>query len=107
MSDNDQHPTQAAQEKERRVLEAMRKTLGAVVRDTTPEHRGLRHALSDNTISDVKACFALIAARERELNEQLGTTAFLKPHYPDSPRSRQAVKLTPVPSSPAKKPDAD
>lgn len=82
--------------KERAILAAMRKTLGAVVRDTTPEHRGLKHALTEATIQDVKACFALIAARERELAELGGATHFEKPHYPDSPRTTQVVQLKPT-----------
>lgn len=78
---------------EQRVMQAMRKTLGSVVRDTTPEHSGMRHPLSDSTIDDIKHCFALIAAREREIAEQLGATHFAKPLYPDSPRTAQTVDL--------------
>ena len=88
--------------KEQEVLQAMRKVLGGVVRDTTPEHRGMRHVLSDKTIEDIKHCFALISVRERELHELKGVTHFAKPAYPDTPRTTQSVGFTPV-----KKPGED
>jgi hypothetical protein len=70
--------------------------LASVVKDTTPEHRGLRHPLSDRTIQDIRKCFALISARERELAELAGVTVFPKPVYPDTPRKAQVVELKPT-----------
>ncbi len=101
MSDSQDSSTdnEAELRKEQRVMQAMRKTLGSIIRDTTPEHSGLRHPLSDGTINDIKACFALIAARERELAEELGATHYAKPMYPDSPRTSQAVNLSSVPKT--------
>jgi hypothetical protein len=51
---------------EERILRAVKRTLANVVRDTATPH-GMRHPLSDATIEDVRQCFALISAREREL----------------------------------------
>jgi hypothetical protein len=51
---------------EQRILRAVKRTLANVVRDTATPH-GMRHPLSDATIEDLRQCFALISAREREL----------------------------------------
>lgn len=102
MSDSDKSPATkqpADNSKELEVLGVMRKVLGSVIRDTTPEHRGMKHVLNDSTIADIKACFALIAARERELHEERGVTHFPKPAYPDTPRKAQNVGFSPAPTS--------
>ena len=49
----------------------MRKLLAQIVKDTTPGP-GMRHPLSEQTIKDIRDCFGLISARERELAEQAG-----------------------------------
>jgi hypothetical protein len=67
--------------KEQRILRLMRKTLGNVVKDVTPLG-GHPNPLSVNTIQDIKDCFGLIAARERELAEALGFDQ-AKPYYAD------------------------
>lgn len=67
--------------KEQRILRAMRKTLGNVVRDVTPLG-GRPNPLTDNTIQDIKECFALISERERELAEQLHFDQ-ARPYYKD------------------------
>ena len=67
--------------KEQRVLRLMRKTLGNVVKDVTPLG-GRTNPLSESTIQDIKDCFGLIAARERELAEALGFDQS-KPYYTD------------------------
>ena len=67
--------------KEQRILRAMRKTLGNVVKDVTPLG-GRPNPLAANTIQDIKDCFALISDRERELAEKLGFDQ-AKPHYQD------------------------
>ena len=51
---------------EHRILIQVRQVLASVVRDVTPPP-GMRNPLSPQTIEDIRACFALIAAREREL----------------------------------------
>ncbi|MFA6119939.1 MAG: segregation and condensation protein A [Sideroxydans sp.] len=67
--------------KEQRILRAMRKTLGNVVRDVTPLG-GRPNPLTGDTIQDIKDCFALISERERELAEKLGFDE-AKPYYKD------------------------
>jgi len=52
---------------EHRILIQVRQVLASVVRDVTPSP-GMRNPLSEKTIEDIRSCFALIAARERELN---------------------------------------
>jgi hypothetical protein len=66
---------------EQRILRMMRKTLGNVVKDVTPMG-GRTNPLSENTIQDIKDCFALISARERELAEALDFDQ-AKPYYAD------------------------
>ena len=64
-------------------MRAVRKTLAAIVRDTTPDP-GMRHPLSERTIQDIRKCFALISAREREFAEQSGQPE-MRPRYPGEP----------------------
>ena len=51
---------------EHRILIKMRQVLASVVRDVTPPP-GRPSPLSPETIEDIRGCFALISAREREL----------------------------------------
>ncbi len=51
---------------EHRILIQVRQVLAAVVRDVTPAP-GRPNPLSPETIEDIRGCFALISAREREL----------------------------------------
>lgn len=67
--------------KEQRILRLMRKTLGNVVRDVTPLG-GRTNPLSEDTVQDIKDCFALISERERELAEALDLDQ-AKPYYKD------------------------
>lgn len=78
--------------KEHRILIAMRKVLSGIVRETTPPP-GMRHPLSDSTIEDIKQCFALISAREKELSDDAGHPV-AKPRYADEPRTSQVVQFT-------------
>jgi hypothetical protein len=77
---------------EQRVLRVMRKVLASVVKDTTPQP-GMHHALSQQTIEDIKACFALISAREMELAKGAGI-AEERPHFSDDPRKAKVVPIT-------------
>ena len=64
MSENDDNDKDLTIE--HRILIQMRQVLARVVRDVTPTP-GMRNPLSPRTIDDIRDCFALIAAREREL----------------------------------------
>jgi len=77
---------------EQRVLRVMRKVLASVVKDTTPQP-GMHHALSQQTIEDIKACFALISAREMELAKEAGV-AEERPHFSDDPKKAKVVPIT-------------
>ncbi len=79
----------AALSKEQRILRVMRKTLGKVVRDVTPRG-GQPNPLSDDTILDIKDCFALISERERELAESLNFDQ-AKPYYKDGEQPNAQV----------------
>ncbi|MDH5612035.1 MAG: segregation and condensation protein A [Gammaproteobacteria bacterium] len=79
--------------KDQRILIALRKTLSSVVRETTPPP-GLRHPLSVQTIEDIKHCFALISAREKELTEESGITNTARPRYADEPKTSHVVPFT-------------
>ena len=83
--------------KEQRILRLMRKTLGNIIKDVTPHSTGRDSPLSDNTIQDIKDCFGLISARERELGAELDYDE-AKPFYVDGepPKAKvvSIVKLT-------------
>ena len=67
--------------KEQQILRLMRKTLGNVVKDVTPLG-GRPNPLTENTIQDIKDCFALISEREKELADKLNFDQ-AKPYYQD------------------------
>jgi len=79
--------------KEHRILITMRKVLSSIVRDTTPPG-GMRHPLNEKTIEDIKHCFTLIAAREKELNDDNGNSNKSRPRYADEPKTSQVVSFT-------------
>jgi hypothetical protein len=76
---------------EQRILIAMRKTLGAVIRDVTPP-AGMRHPFSDETMEDVRQCLALISTREKELADAQGRGGE-RPYYSDEPQKAQVVPI--------------
>ena len=78
--------------KELKILITLRKVLASVVREITPEP-GMRHPLSDNTMEDVRQCFGLIAAREKEISENEGSPSQHRPRFIDEPQSSNVVKL--------------
>lgn len=78
-------------DKEQRILVVMRKVLGSVVKDATPKP-GDPHPLSQETLDDIRQCFALIVARERELN----THASMRPQYVDEKQSSKVVPLSSI-----------
>jgi len=78
---------------EKRVLMAMRKTLGNIVKDVTPSSSALRSPLSDETIEDIRMCFNLISARERDIASAAGREIKDKPHFIDEPKKSNVVSL--------------
>ena len=82
--------SEAAQSMEARILQAMKLTLAAVIRDTaTPA--GMRHPLSDSTIEDLRQCLALISARERELAQAAGAAMGARPRFADEAAAADKV----------------
>ena len=77
--------------KEQQILIAMRKTLGAIIKDITPPP-GMKHPLSDHTIEDVRQCLTLLAAREKELADLDGRGGE-RPYYADEPQPAQVVSI--------------
>ena len=73
-------------EKEKNILRALRKTLGKVVVDVTPDSSALKSPLQPQTIEDIKMCFGLISAREREIMEAMNRSNNDLPHYIDEPK---------------------
>ncbi len=78
--------------KEREILMVMRKVLAQIVKDTTPEFKTMKHPLSPSTIEDIKQCFALIAARERELADAAGAVRE-RPYFADEKPAAEVVPL--------------
>lgn len=75
---------------------AMRKTLAAIIRDLTPKDPYTPYPLSEGTVEDVKMCFDLIAARERELAQLAGVTAVERPRFIDEESTTNVVKITSI-----------
>lgn len=76
---------QADLEKEKSILRAVRKTLAQVVVDVTPDSSGLKSPLQPKTIEDIRMCFGLISAREREIMEAMQRANNDRPHFIDEP----------------------
>lgn len=79
---------------EKRILMAMRKTLGRIVRDLTPHATATSYPLTEGTVEDIKKCFDLIAARERELMQAAGVENQDRPHFIDEERTTNVVKIS-------------
>lgn len=77
---------------EKRVMVMMRQVLSAVARDTVPPP-GMKHPLSESTIQGIRECLALISARERDLNVELGEENQERPRYVDEPETSKVVSL--------------
>ena len=91
--------------KEQRILLTMRKVLAAIVKDTAPSGPGMRNVLSETTIEDIRQCFGLISARERELSEELGIDLeLLQPRYADEPKTTTVVSMDSLKKSISKGP---
>ena len=88
--------TDAELHKERQILMAMRKTLARIIRDLTPSDSATQYPLTDETVEDVKQCFNLIAARERELAQMAGIESQDRPHFIDEPRQTRVVSIASI-----------
>lgn len=78
--------------KEQQVLAVMRQVLGSIIKDTTPPHRGMKHPLSDGTITDIRQCLLLITAREKEIREANGE-AMEKPYFTDDVTAVKTISI--------------
>jgi hypothetical protein len=78
--------------KEHQILTTIRKVLSSVARDTTPKP-GRPHALKPQTVEDLKKCFLLITAREKEIIEAAGGKMDKRPRYADEPKTTQNVQF--------------
>ena len=92
MNDDNQDSILADKSMEKRIMVMMRQVLSAVARDTVPPP-GMKHPLTDNTIQGIRECLALISARERELNIDLGEESQERPRYVDDPQTTKVVSL--------------
>lgn len=93
MSDQDEQAQDLTLE--HRILIRVRKVLASVVRDVTPAP-GRPNPLSQNTIEDIRDCFALISARERELSGKQNPDL---PVYADEGATTRIVDLKKLDSS--------
>lgn len=82
-------------DKEFRVLKAMKSVLTGIIRDTTVP-AGHKHPLSDVTIEDIRQCLMLISAREHELIKEAGESPKLKPHFVDEPQASTVVPISKI-----------
>lgn len=78
---------------EKRILLAMRKTLGNIVKDVTPANQDLQSPLKDATIEDIKMCFSLISAREREIAKEANVEIKDRPHFVDEPAASNVISI--------------
>ena len=77
--------------REHQILATIRKVLSTVVRDTTPPP-GHPHVLRPATIEDLKQCFMLITAREKEIIDEAGGSGMdARPRYADEPKKTSQV----------------
>jgi len=81
-------------DKETRILAMMKRVLTEVARETytTP---GLKHPLSDNTITGIRECLALITAREAEMKAAKGEASTSRPKLPGDRPDKVVVQLKP------------
>ena len=82
--------SQTEQSMEERILQAVKRTLTNVVRDTATPH-GMRHPLSDATIEDLRQCLSPISARERELAAAAGRELTARPRTAGEPSGTDKV----------------
>jgi len=82
-------------DKEYRILKAMRTVLTGIIRDTTVP-AGHKHPLTDATIEDIRQCLMLISAREHELIKEAGESPNMRPRYVDEPQASSVVPISKI-----------
>lgn len=81
--------------KEERILRVMKRVLTDIAKETyTPP--GLKHPLSEETIRNIRDCFALIAAREGELARAAGRPMNQRPRFADEPEDKVVIPLNKI-----------
>lgn len=78
--------------KEQRILRVLRKVLANIVKDATPP-AGMVHPLSEQTRTDIRDLFGLIAEREAELANEAGRRVAERPYFVDEPRGSAPLTL--------------
>ena len=87
---------------EERILRMIKRVLTDIAKDTsTPPV--MKHPLSENTIQGIRECLALVAGRERELNESAGRKNSARPEFIDEPKKTQVLTF----HKPGKKPGGE
>lgn len=95
----------ANENKEYRILKAMKGVLTGIIRDTAVP-AGHKHPLSDATIEDVRQCLLLISSREQELLAEAGESSDMTPHFTDEPQSATVVPISKISRKPKKDDDS-
>ena len=78
--------------KELRILRALRKVLGNIVKDATPAP-GQPHPLKESTILDIREVFGLISEREAELADLTMPDRNEKPRFTDEPKTSNVINI--------------
>ncbi len=78
--------------REQQILRMIRKTLGAIARETAPQ-AGEEHPLTEQTFQDMRNCFGLITEWEKELSDAAGVKSTMRPGFSDEPQSAQVVSI--------------
>ncbi len=78
--------------KEQRILRALRKVLGNIVKDATPAP-GHPHPLKESTILDIRELFGLISEREAELADLANPDRNEKPRFADEPKKSNVINI--------------
>lgn len=87
--------------KEEQILRAVKRVLTEVIKDTATGP-GMKHPLSENTISGLRDCLVLISQREHELAEEAGRPNTMRPFFTDEPKKQDEV-VVPITSISRKK----
>lgn len=85
--------SESAVSKEEQVLKAVKRVLTEVIKDTATEP-GLKHPLSENTISGLRDCLVLISQREQELAAESGRSMDMRPRFIDEPKPQGDVVVS-------------